>query len=160
MKYFYIVFNFFHTIRAEKNKGKKMNTQTLSYQSQTDEKELNVYFSENTFWLTLNNMTTLFNCSASDIYSALKDVQKNDNLNQMLVNQHLEVKSISGNNSIGNFYNLDIIMAIGYRLNPKEATEFRLWSLFMIKNYILQRAKLEYGIVGSLKKSFTRMIAS
>jgi hypothetical protein len=137
-----------------------MNTQTLSYQSQTDEKELNVYYFENTFWLTLNNMTELFNCSASNIYSALKDVQKNDNLNQMLVNQHLEVKSISGNNSIGNFYNLDIIMAIGYRLNPKEATEFRLWSLFMIKNYILQRAKLEYGIVGSLKKSFTKMLAS
>ncbi len=137
-----------------------MNTQTLSYQSQTDEKELNVYYCENTFWLTLNNMTKLFNCSASDIYRTLKDIQKSDNLNEITINRHLEVKSISGNKSIGNFYNLDVTMAIGYRLNPKEATEFRLWSLFMIKNYILQRAKLEYGIVGSLKKSFNKMLAS
>ncbi len=137
-----------------------MNTQTLSYQSQKNKKELNVYYHENTFWLTLNSMTELFNSSAPKIYLALKDIQKSDSLNEMTINRHLEVKSISGNKSIGNFYNLDVIMAIGYRLNPKEATEFRLWSLFMIKNYILQRAKLEYGIVGSLKKGFSRLLSA
>lgn len=137
-----------------------MNTQTLSYQSQKDKKELNVYYHSNTFWLTLNSMTELFDCSASKIYLTLKDIQKSDNLDTITVNKHLEVTSISGNRSIGNFYSLDIIMAIGYRLNPKEATEFRLWSLFMIKSYILQRAKVEYGIVGSLKKSFSRLISA
>ncbi len=137
-----------------------MNTQTLSYQSQKDEKELNVYYHGNTFWLTLNSMTELFNCSASKIYLTLKEMEKCNSLNTIASNKHLEVTSISGNKSIGNFYNLDIIMAIGYRLNPKEATEFRLWSLFMIKNYILQRAKVEYGIVGSLKKGFSRLLSA
>ena len=137
-----------------------MNTQILSYQSQVDEKELNVYYHQHTFWLTLNSMTELLNCSASKVYSALKDIQKTDNLNTIVANQHIEVTSISGKKSIGNFYNLDVIMAIGYRLNPKEATEFRLWSLFMIKTYILQRAKIEYGIIGSLKKSFSNLLSA
>jgi hypothetical protein len=51
-------------------------------------------------------------------------------------------------------------MAIGYLLNPKEATEFRLWSMFVIKNSIFQQAKMEYSVVGSLKRGFSHLISA
>jgi len=137
-----------------------MSAEIISYQSQSDDSELNVYYHNNTFWLTLNNMSHLFNCSAQKIYSTLKEVSKKDAFGTMVVNQHIEVTSISGKKSIGNFYNLDIIMAIGYRLNPNQATEFRLWSLFMIKNYIFQQAKIQYSVVGSLKRTFSQMLSA
>ncbi len=137
-----------------------MNVQLIPYQSQVDDSELNVYYHDNTFWLTLNSMSCLFNCSAQKIYVALREIQQKDVFNTMVVNQYIEVTSNSGKKSIGNFYNLDVIIAIGYRLNPKEATEFRLWSLFMTKNYMLEQVKMEYGVIGSLKRTFSHMLSA
>ncbi len=137
-----------------------MNVQLIPYQSQADDSELNVYYYDNTFWLTLNSMSRLFNCSAQKIYTTLKEIQQKDTFSTIVVNQYIEVTSNSGKKSIGNFYNLDIIIAIGYRLSPKEATEFRLWSLFMTKNYILQQAKMEYSVIGSLKRTFSHILSA
>jgi hypothetical protein len=136
-----------------------MNTHTISYQLQEDH-DLNVYYHNNTFWLTLSNMSKLFNCSTQKVFKALKEVLKKDNLDTLDVNQHLEITTNSGAKSIGNFYNLDVIMAIGYRLNPKETTEFRHWSMFVIKNFIFQQAKMEYSVVGSMKRKFTQLLSA
>ena len=137
-----------------------MNTHVINYQPQNGAKELNVYYHRDTFWMTLENMSHLFNSDAMKIYKAFKEVVENDAFDILDSNEHLEVVSENGSQLVGNFYNLDVIMAIGYRLNPKEATEFRLWSLFVVKNYILQQAKIEYGVVGSLKKSFSRLLSA
>ncbi len=137
-----------------------MNTQTINYQPQTGLKALNVYYHRDTFWMTLESMSHLFNSDAMKVYSALKEVIENDAFDLLDSNEHIEIISEHGKQIVGNFYNLDVIMAIGYRLNPKEATEFRLWSLFVVKNYIRQQAKMEYGVVGSLKKSFSRLISA
>lgn len=137
-----------------------MSVQTIPYQSQADDSELNVYYHNNTFWLTLDSMSHLFNCSAQKIYTTLKEIHKKGAFSSMVVNQSIEVNLNSGKKIVGNFYNLDIIMAIGYRLNPNEATEFRLWSLFMVKNYIFQQAKMEYGVVGSLKRTFSHLLSA
>ncbi len=137
-----------------------MNTQAINYQPQNCIKELNVYYHRDTFWMTLENMSHLFNSDAMKIYTALKEVIKDDAFDLLDSNEHIEVISENGRQIVGNFYNLDVIMAIGYRLNPKEATEFRLWSLFVVKNYIRQQAKMEYGVVGSLRKSFSRLLSA
>ncbi len=137
-----------------------MNTQTINYQPQTGSKSLNVYYHRDTFWMTLENMSHLFNSDAMKVYTALKKVVENDAFDILDSNEHIEIISDHGKQIVGNFYNLDVIMAIGYRLNPKEATEFRLWSLFVVKNYIRQQAKMEYGVVRSLKKSFSRLISA
>jgi len=137
-----------------------MNTQSINYQSENVTKELNVYYHKDTFWMTLENMCHLFNSDSMKIYTALKEVVKVNAFDLLEANEHIEVISENGTQIVGNFYNLDVIMAIGYRLNPKEATEFRLWSLFIVKNYILQQAKMEYGVVGSLKKSFSRLLSA
>jgi len=137
-----------------------MNTHTINYQPQNGAKELNVYFHKDTFWMTFENMSHLFNSDAMKVYSAFKEVIKEDAFDILDSNEQIEVQSENGRQIIGNFYNLDVIMAIGYRLNPKETAEFRLWSLFVVKNYIRQQAKIEYGVVGSLKKSFSKLLSA
>jgi len=137
-----------------------MNTLAIKYQPQNGTKELNTYFHKDTFWMTLENMSHLFNSDAMKIYTAFKEVIKEDAFDILDSNEQIEIMSENGREIIGNFYNLDVIMAIGYRLNPKEATEFRLWSLFVVKIYIRQQAKMEYGVVGSLKKSFSRLLSA
>ncbi len=137
-----------------------MNTQTINYQPQNSDKDLNVYYYKDTFWMTLENMSHLFNSDALKVYKAFKEVVEDEAFDLLESNELIEVTSDSGKTILGNFYNLDVIMAIGYRLNPKEASEFRLWSLFVVKNYIIEQAKLEYGVVGSLKKSFSRLLSA
>jgi hypothetical protein len=135
-------------------------TQTIPYQTGKEISNLNVQYHNQTFWLTLSSMSKLFNCSTQKIYKTLKDILKKDILIIEEANMHLEVKTKNGKRSTGNFYNLDIIMAIGYMLNPKEATEFRLWSMFVIKNNIFQQAKMEYSVVGSLKRGISHLISA
>jgi hypothetical protein len=137
-----------------------MNTRVINYQSKQGSKILNVYYHRDTFWMTLESMSHLFNSDAMKVYSAFKEVIKEDAFDILDSNEHIEVISETGSQIVGNFYNLDVIIAIGYRLNPKEATEFRLWSLFVVKNYIREQAKMEYGVVGSLKKSFSRLLSA
>jgi hypothetical protein len=137
-----------------------MNTQLIPYQSQTADQELNVYMHEGSFWMTLSCMSRLFNSSTLEVYATLKDVIKGGAFDGLNINKRLEVTTVNKTRSVGNFYNLDIILAIGYKLNPKEAAEFFLWSQFMTKSYILQSAKIEYGIVGSLKKSFSKILSA
>jgi len=137
-----------------------MNTQLIPYQSQIDNQELNVYMHEGSFWMTLSCMSRLFNCSTLEVYASLKEVLRGGAFDSLNINKRLEVLTVSGTRSVGNFYNLDIILAIGYKLNPKEAAEFFLWSQFMTKSYILQSAKVEYGIVGSLKKGFSKILSA
>jgi hypothetical protein len=137
-----------------------MNTHVLNYQPQKSLKELNVYYHKDTFWMTLESMSHLFNSDAMKVYSAFKKVLENDAFDILSSNDHIEIISENGKQIVGNFYNLDVIMAIGYILNPKEATEFRLWSMFIIKTHIRQQAKMEYSVVGSLKKGFSRLLSA
>jgi hypothetical protein len=137
-----------------------MNTQVINYQPQNSQKELNVYYHRDTFWMTLESMSHIFNSDALKVYKAFKEVVEDEAFDILESNEQIEVISESGRVIIGNFYNLDVIMSIGYRLNPKEASEFRLWSLFVMKNYIREQAKMEYGVVGSLKKSFSRLLSA
>jgi len=137
-----------------------MNTNVINYQPQNSKKELNVYYHKDTFWMTLESMSHLFNSDALKVYKAFKEVVEDEAFDILESNEQLEVMSERGKSTLGNFYNLDVIMAIGYRLNPKEASEFRLWSLFVVKNYIIEQAKMEYGVVGSLKKSFSRLLSA
>ena len=137
-----------------------MKTQVISYETNESSDKLNVYYHDDTFWLTLENISRLFGSDTKSVYKTLKDVLRSGSLNDMKVNQHIEVTSQNGKKYPANFYNIDIIMAIGYRLNAFETTKFRLWSMYMVKNYLLQGAKMEYGMIGSLKRKFSYLLQS
>ncbi len=129
-----------------------MRTQVVNYQVADKASELNVYFQNGTFWLTLSNMARLFGCDDKSIYRVVKEILSSGSLDKSSVNQHIEVPVQSGKRYQANSYSIDVVMAVGYRLNIKEATRFRIWSSFVSKNYLLSEVDREYTLFLGIKK--------
>jgi hypothetical protein len=137
-----------------------MKKQVINYNRQEDNNPVQVCFYEDTFWLTLDSMSKLFGVETRLVFETLKDILKNGSLDARAVNKKLALTSKDGRSYEVNFFNLDVIMAIGYRLNIYEATEFRNWTIYMTKNYLLQGVRVEHGVIESLKRKISYMLDS
>ena len=137
-----------------------MNRQAVYYNRQEDDAPIHVCFYDDTFWLTLESMSKLFGVETRLVFETLKDILKSGALDAKSVNKKLTLYTDDGTPYLVNFFNLDIIMAIGYRLNIYEATEFRNWTIYMTKNYLLQGVKTQHSMIGSLKRKLSHMLES
>jgi DNA ligase (NAD+) len=131
-----------------------MNSQAIKYETQVGKKQLNLYYHDDTLWFTLNNISELFNCSIQKVYTALKQVTKKNKITQDTCNRYIEITTENGKKSKGNFYNLDIIIAIGYMLNPKIAMEFYNRTLLIYKSAIVTTEQKRSGFLRLLKDLF------
>ena len=113
---------------------------------QTDKGKVNVevYFQEDTLWLSQKVMAQLFNKGRSTITEHLKKIFKEGELEEELVCRHFrhttQHGAIEGKTQTKNvkFYNLRAITAVGYRVNSKEATAFRKWATEILHEYIVK----------------------
>lgn len=102
-----------------------------------DAKEfVNVIFKDETFWLTQKAMAELFDCSSDNISLHLKHIFTEEELNKDSVAEYFSVTASDGKNYRTMCYNLDAIIAVGYRVNSKKATRFRQWATKTLKEYI------------------------
>ncbi len=127
-----------------------MKTKAVKYEAQVGKKQLKMYYHDNTLWLTLNNISELFNCSIEKVYAMLRQVTKKSKIAKNVCNKYIEITLDNGAKSMGNFYNLDIIMAVGYMLNPKIAMEFYNSSLFVYKNAVIHTQKRKRSFLSRL----------
>ena len=88
------------------------------------------------FWLTQKTMAELFNVAENNITYHLQNIFKSGELNKDSVTQKIRVTASDGKKYNTNFYSLDAIIAVGYRVNSKEATSFRKWATNTLKDYI------------------------
>ena len=88
------------------------------------------------FWLTQKTMAELFNVAENNITYHLQNIFKSGELNKDSVTQKIRVTASDGKKYNTNFYSLDAIIAVGYRVNSKEATNFRIWATNTLKEYI------------------------
>ncbi len=91
---------------------------------------------EEDFWLTQKSMSKLFNVAENNITYHLQNIFKTRELEQDSVTQKIRVTASDGKKYNTNFYSLDAIIAVGYRVNSKEATDFRIWATKTLKEYI------------------------
>ncbi len=132
----------------------------LTYQSPFQSKEINVVMSEESFWMTQLQMSRLFGCRVQEVYHVLKKLFNSGELDPKEVNRTIDIPGNNGAYIGGNFYNLDAIIAVGYRLDPKEATHFHIWSTQMLKAHLLKdMASEDYGIIENLKRKISHMLA-
>ena len=92
---------------------------------------VNVVFQDETFWLTQKAMGELFGCSADNISLHLKNIFQEEELSEKATTELFSVVQQEGNRKVTRkvkFYNLDAIIAVGYRVNSKKATRFRQWA--------------------------------
>lgn len=108
----------------------------ILYQSENGNVKIEVLYDNEDFWLTQKTMSELFNVAENNITYHLQNIFKSGELTKDSVTQKIRVTASDGKNYNTNFYSLDAIIAVGYRVNSKEATNFRIWATNTLKEYI------------------------
>jgi hypothetical protein len=99
-----------------------------------------------TLWLTQKQMAELFNCSTDNISLHLKNIFNEGELDPISTTEESSVVQTEGARQITRtvkYYNLDAIIAVGYRVNSKQATHFRQWATQVLKEYIIKGFALD-----------------
>ena len=114
----------------------------LLYQNGAEKEVVNVVFHDENFWLTQKGMAELFGVKVPAISKHLKNIFLDEELDESMVVSKMEITTPHGaiegktQTNEANFYNLDAIIAVGYRVNSKKATKFRQWATKTLKEYI------------------------
>ncbi len=133
------------------NKKKQIRNSTaefLIFTSQSGGNSIEVRVEDETVWLTQKLIAELFGKSVSTINEHLKNIYRDSELQESLTMRKFGNSEFSTKPT--NFYNLDAIISVGYRVNSKKATQFRQWatsvlSEFAIKGFVLDKKRLENG---------------
>lgn len=111
----------------------------ILYETPQGKISVSVRFEDETFWLTQKAMAELFGVESHTITYHLKEIYKTGELDEMATTRKIRVVQKEGNREVNrelDFYNLDAIIAVGYRVNSKQATQFRIWATQTLKEYI------------------------
>lgn len=128
-----------------------MNTgEILIYQNQEGKVKLTVTYKDDNFWLSQKLIAQLFDCSTDNVSLHLKNIFASGELSLDSVTEDFSATASDGKNYKTKFYNLDAIIAVGYRVNSKQATNFRIWATqtlkeFIIKGFVLNDEMLKNG---------------
>lgn len=111
--------------------GKNMNRQIdfLIYRSAEEDLSVNALVKDESIWLTQKAMAELFDCSTDNISLHLKKIFQSGELDKESVTEKISATAADGKNYLTQFYNLDAIISVGYRVNSRRATQFlhSLW---------------------------------
>ena len=115
----------------------------IVYQAENESVSTNVLFKDETFWMTQKDMAKLFDVNVPAISKHLKNIFESGELVISAVISKMETTAEDGKIYQTNFYNLDAIIAVGYRVNSKKATQFRIWATRVLREYIIKGFALD-----------------
>ncbi|MGE9896647.1 virulence RhuM family protein [Anaerovoracaceae bacterium SGI.195] len=110
----------------------------ILYEIENEKEQISVTFKDETFWLTQKSMAELFGCTTDNISLHLKNIFSDKELEKESVTEKISATASDGKKYLTQFYNLDAIIAVGYRVNSKKATKFRQWATTTLKEYIIK----------------------
>lgn len=108
----------------------------LIYKNKNDDVVVDAVYRDETLWLTQKSMSKIFDCSVDNISLHLKNIFKDKELDECSVTEESSITASDGKKYKTKMYNLDAIIAVGYRINSKKATEFRIWATKILKDYM------------------------
>ena len=128
--------------------GLPQESQLLIYQAEDGAIKIDVRFENETVWLTQQHMAELFQTTKQNIGQHLKNIFEEGELAQEAVVKNLFTTAADGKNYGTNFYNLDAIISLGYRVKSRVATQFRIWATrrlreYMVKGFVLDDERLK-----------------
>ena len=115
----------------------------IVYQAENESVSTNVLFKDETFWMTQKDISKLFDVNVPAISKHLKNIFESGELVISAVISKMETTAEDGKIYQTNFYNLDAIIAVGYRVNSKKATQFRIWATRVLREYIIKGFALD-----------------
>ena len=116
----------------------KEQNDLLIYKDENDNIIVDTIYKEETLWLTQKGMSKVFDCTTDNISYHLKNIFKTNELKEDSVTEESLVTASDGKNYKTKIYNLDAIIAVGYRINSKKATDFRIWATKVLKDYMIK----------------------
>jgi len=120
---------------------KDQSTEFLLYTTPGGQVKIEVFLHNENLWLTQERMAELFGVNRQAITKHLLNIFQEGELNENSTCSILEQVQIEGERKVKRqvkFYNLDAIIAVGYRVNSKKATQFRIWATKILKEYIIK----------------------
>ena len=122
----------------------------LMYRVAEDEVAVNALVKDDTIWLNQKAMAELFDCSTDNISLHLKNIFAEGELTKESVTEKISATASDGKTYATQFYNLDAIISVGYRVNSHRATAFRIWATgilreYMIKGFAMDDERLKQG---------------
>jgi len=139
------------------------------YNSEDGDVSVNAYIKDESLWVTQKAMSELFGVDKSGISRHLKNIFSTGELDEKVVvakiattTQHGAIKGKT-QTSETNYYNLDVIISVGYRVNSKKATQFRIWATkilkeYMQKGFVLDDERLKQGQAAFGKDYFRELL--
>ncbi len=118
-----------------------MTNQIEIYKSKNGQTQVEVKFDKETVWLTLSQLSELFVRDKSVISRHIKSIFQTGELDKNSTVAKNATVQIEGKRKINRdivFYNLDVIISVGYRVNSRRGTQFRIWATQRLKDYLVQ----------------------
>jgi hypothetical protein len=120
----------------EKGKG-----EIMIYQNNANDVKIDVRLEDENVWLTQQQMAELFQTSRSNVVEHIKHIYEDGELNENATCRNFRQVQMEGNRNVTRdlpFYNLDLIISLGYRIKSRIATQFRIWATERLKEYIIK----------------------
>ncbi|MFZ3054574.1 MAG: virulence protein RhuM/Fic/DOC family protein [Minisyncoccales bacterium] len=134
------------------NKG-----EILIYKDKGNKIDLEIKLEKETVWLSQQQIATLFDKNLKTINEHIVNIFKEKELSKNSVIRNFRITASDGKAYNTNFYNLDVVISVGYRIKSKRGTQFRIWATeklknYLIKGYIVNQKRLEEGKLNNLKE--------
>jgi len=116
-------------------------TEFLLYTTPSSDIKVEIFMHNESVWLPQKRMAELFGVDVSTINEHLKNIYKSNELEEDATIGKFPIVQIEGKREVKrevNFYNLDSILSVGYRVNSSQATQFRIWTTKVLKEYIIK----------------------
>ena len=135
------------------NENKPQFSDIIFYTTNEGKIKIEVFYENETFWLSQKRIAQLFGVDRSVITKHLKNIYESGELDENSTCAKIAQVQTEGNRKVTRdveFYNLDAVIAVGYRVNSQKATQFRIWATntlkeFIIKGFVLDDERLKQG---------------
>jgi len=117
------------------------NNEIVIFKTEDEKVSVNVWFEDETLWLTQQQMAELFQTSRTNVVEHIKHIYEEGELNETATCRNFRQVQKEGNRNVTRglpFYNLDLIISLGYRIKSRIATQFRMWATERLKEYIIK----------------------
>jgi hypothetical protein len=110
----------------------------LLYQTEDGRTKIQVHLTGDTVWLTQADMVELFQSSKANISEHIKHVFEEGELDENSVVRKFRTTAADGKNYLVNYYNLDVVISVGYRVKSLRGTQFRMWATERLREYLIK----------------------
>ncbi len=131
----------------------------ILYTSENGDVKLEVFIQDESIWLTQKMMAELFDVDVRTISEHIQNILENEELEAISTIRKIRIVQKEGNRDVSreiDFYNLDMVISVGYRVNSTRATQFRIWATTVIREYIVKGFVMNDGRLKQGEKVFDK----